>query len=237
MIVRTRRNGICVKQVEQCCQAAPEKQLKILQKMRKTHIFLLFAIGVWLSSCGTSGVITDSDPSANFSKYRTYKFTDSDDDNTGGNPLYHSSLIDNAIHGQIAIELEKRGFEEVRENPDLLITYHTYTEKKQSSATNYYPMMYGGWGWRYYPYGMAMSPYPFGYWNGYNRSYTEGTLLIDAVDAGTKQVVWRGSVSDAIDDPKDLSKKAIKAVTVIFSRFPIDKMRGETQSKILAKHK
>jgi len=205
--------------------------------MRKTHILLLFAIGVWLSGCGTSRVVTDADPAANFSKYHTFKFTDTDDDKAGMNPLYHSSLIDNSIHSQIAIELEKRGFEEVKRNPDLLFMYHTYTEKKQSSSNNYYPMMYGGWGWRYYPYGMAMSPYPYGYWNGYNRTYTEGTLLIDAIDAGTNQVVWRGSVSDAIDEPKDLSKKAMKAVSVIFSRFPVKRMSAESQSKVLAKKK
>jgi hypothetical protein len=205
--------------------------------MRKSHMLMLFAVTVWLGSCGTSRVVTDSDPSANFSRYHTFKFTDQEDDSAGPNPLYHSSLIDNSIHSQIAIELEKRGMQEVNRNPDMLVMYHTYTERKQSSANNYYPMMYGGWGWRYYPYGMAMYPYPYGYWNGYNRTYTEGTLLIDAIDASTKQVVWRGSVSDAIDEPKDLSKKAMKAVSIIFSRFPVKKTSAETQSKVLAKHK
>ncbi len=205
--------------------------------MRKADILALLAISVWLGSCITSRVVTDADPAANFSKYHTYKFTDQDDDNAGPNPLYHSSLIDNSIHSQIAIELEKRGFEEVKKDPDMLVMYHTYTERKQSSANNYYPMMYGGWGWRYYPYGMAMYPYPYGYWSGYNRTYTEGTLLIDAIDASTKQVVWRGSVSDVIDEPANLSKKAMKAVSIIFSRFPVKKMPTETNSKMLAKHK
>lgn len=205
--------------------------------MRGGYLVALLAMMAWLSSCSSARVVTDADPSANFSKYHSYRFADADDDRAGTNPLYHSSIIDNSIHGQIAIELDKRGFQEVGKNADLIIMYHTYTERKQSSYNNYYPMMYGGWGWRYYPYGMGAYPYPYSYWNGYNRIYTEGTLIIDAIDAATNQVVWRGSISDAIDEPKDLHKKVMKAVSIIFSRFPVHKISNEPSSKVTAKHK
>jgi hypothetical protein len=80
-------------------------------------------------------------------------------------------------------------------------------------------MMYGGWAWRFYPWGYA--PFPYGYWNGYNRTYTEGTLIIDAIDAETNQLIWRGSISGAIDNPENLHKKVMKAVEIIFRKFPI----------------
>lgn len=200
----------------------------------------LLALPIVLSSCGSSKVVTDADPLANFSKYRTFRFADNDDQ-AGSNPLYHSTLLDNAIHAQIAIELQNRGIHENVDNADMLVAYHTYTEKKQSSVNNYYPMMYGGWAWRFYPWGF--SPYPFGYWNGYNatttREYTEGTLIVDAIDATSKQLVWRGSISDAIDSPEDLSKKAMKAVQLIFKKFPIHNtnMTNPGDSKPLAKSK
>jgi len=182
--------------------------------------FVLLGLLIWLSSCSASRVNTDLDPLVSLSKYRTFKFTDGED-NAGPNPLYHSTLLDNSIHAEIALQLEKRGIKEDLKNPDMFIAYHTYTEKKQSSINNYYPMMYGGWAWRFYPWGYV--PYPYAYWNGYHRTYdyTEGTLIIDAIDAKSNQLVWRGSISDAINDPTDLHKKAVKAVQIIFKKFPI----------------
>ena len=181
---------------------------------------VLLGLAIGLSSCSVSRVSTDADPRTDLNKYRTFKFIDGED-NAGPNPLYHSTLLDNSIHAEIAMQLEKRGIAESMTNPDMLIAYHTYTEKKRSSINNYYPMMYGGWGWRFYPFGYA--PYPFGYWNGYSRiyDYTEGTLIIDAIDAKSKQLFWRGSISDAVNDPTDLHKKAVKAVDIIFKKFPI----------------
>jgi len=51
--------------------------------------------------------------------------------------------------------------------------------------------------------------------------YTEGTLIIDAIDAKSNQLIWRGSISDAVNDPTDLHKKALKAVDIIFKKFPV----------------
>ena len=180
---------------------------------------VLLGLALGLSSCSVSRVSTDADPGANLNRYRTFKFIDGED-NTGPNPLYHSTLLDNSIHAEIAMQLEKRGILEELTKPDMLIAYHTYTEKKRSATNSYYPMMYGGWGWRFYPYGYA---YPFGYWSGYSRidDYTEGTLIIDAIDAKSNQLIWRGSISDAVNDPTDLHKKAIKAVDIIFKKFPV----------------
>jgi hypothetical protein len=207
--------------------------------MKTKNIFLLLITGAWFCSCNVSKVNVDADPQANMSQYHTFRFTDNDNTQSTSNPLYASSILENAIHAQIAMELEKRGIREDVENPDLFMAYHTFTEKKQSSLNNYYPMMYGGWGWRFYPWGL--SPYPFGYWNGYNNNneYTEGTLIIDAVDAKSNQIVWRGSISDAIDNPDNIHEKAIKAVELIFKKFPV-KPRGNMvndNSKPLASKK
>src|SRR5687768_15644357 len=146
--------------------------------MKRTNLLWLLGLVVWLSSCSASRVSTDADPKMDLSRYHTFKFTDADDQ-AGPNPLYRSSLLENAIHAQIALELEKRGISEDLQHPDMLVAYHTFTEKKQSSVNNYYPMMYGGWSWRFYPWGHT--PYPYGYWNGYTRTeeYTEGTLIVD----------------------------------------------------------
>jgi hypothetical protein len=188
---------------------------KIVGRMLLTFVITVFG-------CTSAKVSTDADPHANMRSYHTFRFTDNDDNNGQNpqNPLYHSSLLDNSIHAEIARQLERRGIVEDVNNPDMLVAYHTFTEKKQSSINNYYPMMYGGWAWQFYPWGYA--PYPYSYWNGgYTRSYTEGTLIIDAIDARSNQLVWRGSISDVVDDPANLHRKVMKAVEVIFRRFPV----------------
>ena len=142
--------------------------------MKTLHLLALVAISFVLGSCAVSKVNTEVDPGTNLNAYSTFKFTDHDNLDDPG-PLYHNSMIDNSIHAQIAIELEKRGIKENTNNPSLLVAYHTFTERKRSSVNNYYPMMYGGWGWGYYPWGY--NPYPYGYWGGYTSTYvyTEGT--------------------------------------------------------------
>jgi hypothetical protein len=189
--------------------------------MKHVKYFPLLLALAFMARCSPR-IHIDHDESTDLSSFQTYKFVDGERQGDP-NPLYHSSLLDNAIHSEIARKLEDRGFREDNKNPDLLVAYHTYTEKKQESVNNYYPMMYGGWAWRFYPFGYGMAPYPFGFWNGYTKTftYTEGTLIIDVINARSKVLVWRGSVSDAITDPGELHKKAIRAVDQIFRKFPV----------------
>src|ERR1043165_4129573 len=107
------------------------------------------------------------------------------------NPLHHGSGLENDMHREIAIELAKRGIEEDLRGGGMLIVYHTFTEQKRNSLNNYYPMMYGGQSWRMYPW--RFTPYPYGHRIGYNHAadYTEGTLIIDAIDTKTNMQIGR----------------------------------------------
>ena len=54
--------------------------------------------------------------------------------------------------------------------------------------------------------------------------YEQGTLVVDAVDTTTRQVVWRGwaqdSVQGVIDNQARLQKQVEKAVTKMWRLFP-----------------
>ena len=59
------------------------------------------------------------------------------------------------------------------------------------------------------------------------RRYEEGTLLIDFVDARTKQLIWRGWAVGVIEnvgiiasDPEKAEKKISSAVRKILEHFP-----------------
>jgi hypothetical protein len=53
--------------------------------------------------------------------------------------------------------------------------------------------------------------------------YDNGTLFIDIVDAHTKQLVWRASMSEIIDNPISASKIFSKKVKRILQKFPEQK--------------
>lgn len=191
----------------------------------RAKLYLLFIIVVLLLA-GVLGcsprVHVDRDESANLSMFHSYKFVDGGSDtieSKNSNPLYESSLLDKSIHDEIESQLKSRGLVKRNKAPEMLVAYHTYAEEKLGAGNSHYPMMYGGLGWQYYP-----SAQPFSYWDGYNSSafqYTEGTLIIDIINAKTQVLMWRGSVSDAVTSPNDLHNKAIAAVKHIFKKFPV----------------
>ncbi|MDJ1506441.1 DUF4136 domain-containing protein [Xanthocytophaga agilis] len=218
--------------------------MKKLAYMPFLYLMVWICSIVCMSSCNSFQVLTDSDPGIDLYKYHTFAFADilsqdilsTDTDypaKSRENPLYHSSLIDRNIHAHIATELIARGMEEVDSAADMIVSYHTYTERKRSSVNEYYPMMYGGWYWRFYPWGMY--PYPYMVRRSYN--YTEGTLIIDLIDGHTKLLVWRGSIGGAIDNPAQLQRQVEQAVHLIFSKYPIPvNYRSNKSERTIAAH-
>jgi hypothetical protein len=52
------------------------------------------------------------------------------------------------------------------------------------------------------------------------RKAREGTLTLDLVDARTKELVWRGSVSDTVADPGHLKLVVDDAVKQLLAGYP-----------------
>lgn len=50
--------------------------------------------------------------------------------------------------------------------------------------------------------------------------YTEGTLIIDVIDAKTNEHVWRGLVKGNVTDVKALQKSIDKGVKAIIKKYP-----------------
>lgn len=168
-------------------------------------------------------VSTDYDKNVDFTKYKTYAWL-KPDIKVGSNPLYQSDLITRNIQQDVAAELGKRGLRQVSANPDLLIGFHTYTEQKtQTYNNNTGPLLYpGGFigGWRYFPYGYGNWPYA---WNNNIQTvqYTEGTLVLDFVDAKTNMLVWRGAVQGAVNNPNKIEKEVAKGVRKALKKYPV----------------
>lgn len=181
-----------------------------MKALKKTGIAMIFAI--FIGACTpTVKVSSDYDNTADFPKYKTfalYQLTDKDGALT--------QLNQNRIIAAVKSELTKKGLTESTSNPDLLVNVTAFfKDKSQVTAnTNYY-----GYGGYYRPY--AWGP-GFGGTTTYSTyNYKDGSLIIDLVDAGSKNLVWTGVGNKEIDKPaKDPEKSINEAVAKILAQYP-----------------
>ncbi len=170
-------------------------------------------------------VSTDYDRSVDFGQYKTYAFTKPEVNVK--NPVYSNPLLMERIQGNLARELGERGLTQQTASPDLLVKVHTYTEDKTRTVSNgpaYSP---------FFPYRWGFFPYRFGFWpmwgggyyggwnQTYQQNYTQGTLLVDMLDARTKKLLWRGAIQGAVDNPNRLDRQVARGVRKIMKDYPV----------------
>jgi hypothetical protein len=186
---------------------------------KKMNICLAIAAALTLGSCA----VTDIDRAIDFNHYKTFGFSTADIN--VNNPAYKSGLISSKIRNDIIGEFQKHGLTYSKEDPDLLISYTTFTKDKQQMSNWGY---YGGYPMMMYPrffYGPYMFGYPYmgyGPYGGGMYNYTEGTLIIDVTDARTNEQVWRGLVKGNVSDVGALSKSIDKGVRAIVKKYPVN---------------
>ena len=179
--------------------------------------------------CATVSVTYDYDPEADFSKLRTYDWQ----------PIPKKgkaqTFVIKRIRTAVANELEAKGFTR-SENPDFRVALHGGKERKvdvQEWGYVYGPRDYyrphPGYG---YPGPGPVRPgYPgragfdvVEYRSGTDvYEYEEGTLIIDIVDSGKKELLWRGSATGVIDPaagPEERTQEINNIVGQILANFP-----------------
>lgn len=168
-----------------------------------------------VASCAsTPNTVSNVDPEADFSQYKTFGFFDPlATDNVG-----YESLVSSFLKVAMAQQMTRRGFT-YAEDPDLKINFYVYSKEKirsrsVPSAGAYYayrdPFFYDPW-LTYPTYETRID------------QYTEGTLNIDVVDADAKKLVWEGAVSGRVTDEavEQLEKTIDDAVAAIMADFPV----------------
>ena len=179
--------------------------------MKTTFAAAIAAVAL-LAGCSSYEYKYDYDMDNDFSAYKTYAWIPMSI-NAGGTSaeqaVRSNTLLDKRIREAVETQLAAKGFTKVEDNPDVLIVYHTGTQN-QVDVTNWgytYAGRYGGWG------GQNIDVY----------SYTEGTLIVDLVSAGDKQLVWRGSATGVVEPgapPEKVQARLNEVVAGIFSNYP-----------------
>ena len=175
--------------------------------------YLLFILLAVLVGCAPALTVNyDYDKTADFTSFKTFKFTD------GARNFQINELNRNRLLEAITSELGKKGITPSDQNPDLLVDLSGRIKvEREATATNT-----GGYG--YYGHG-----YPYGWGPGFSttqinvNTYQVGTLFIDLIDAKANRLIWHGTGERVIDEnasPETREKRIGDGVTRIFYNYP-----------------
>jgi hypothetical protein len=150
-------------------------------------------------------VIYDFDKNVSFSKYKTYKWVD----------IPSKEQLDELTSGQLIgtlqVELVKKGLSKVDTgDPDLYLAYQISNASQKQLKTYAIGASYGSAGGGSAAGSVATTVH-------------SGQLILLMFDAGKKQLVWRGEVSNAIDadtSPEKKQKHMTAGIEKLLKHYP-----------------
>lgn len=144
---------------------------------------------------------------------------------TNQNPMYTSNFSRHRIQTAFDAALANKGLSRNTQHPDLLLQFHTYTQRVRRNyyGGGGYPMMMGmgrfGYGMPYYG-GFGYGGYSYGGFPS-SSTNTDGTLILDVVDAKTGDIIWQKAISGDVSNPNRLDKQINKGVRKLMKDFPV----------------
>lgn len=189
-----------------------------IKNLKRLGVFA-FAV-VLLGSC-TSSAHIEKDPSTNLSNYRTYSWIE---DENRDKKDHKNDLVEANIKSAVAQQLDKNGYRQVKNNPDLLLTYDILLEKNERRNSQpvysqpytrlYYNRYTRRYGTIYYPSQVV------GY-DTYTTPVKEGTVTVTMIDPKTDKTIWQGWATDEINSSQMSGKEIQKNVKTIFKKFDV----------------
>ncbi len=171
--------------------------------MNKSYLLTLVLL-LMVTPCFGQKIYIDYDKDAINNDYKTFTWVISEETSViDSSPLMHSRIVNAIEH-----HLSQGGMIEVRENPDVYVTYHTNEKEEMQLHTDTFG--YGaGAGMRWHGgYGGAMGASS----TTRTYTYTKGTLIIDIWDAKSEKLVWRGSATATVKEKPEAAAKQIQNV-------------------------
>ncbi len=176
----------------------------------------LVALVALLSACATGPrITTETDPEADFSRYRTFGFYSP----LAIEPHGYSSAASERMKAAARAQMESRGYVFSTETPDLWVNINAYTQQR-TDVTSMPTVDYA----YYYSY-RARGYYVVPYWRDRTdvHRYTEGTLNVDLIDAARNRLVWEGIAVGRVGRTRDAADRAARidgAMAEIFAQYP-----------------
>ncbi len=172
-------------------------------------------LGLLLAGCASDPTTSNVDPSADLTKYNTYAFLQDLATDKGAD---YGSLETTYLRNAVAAELNALGMKENASNPDILINFSIETQEKVQSRS----VPTGHMGMGYDPF---YDGYYYGGWGATHTTridqFTEGRLVIDAIDPDEKKLVWQGTTKGRLTTKamQNMEETLSGAVNEIFAKF------------------
>ena len=185
---------------------------------------LMFLAAFVGSGCAAVAHV-EKDETVNFSKYKTFAWTETSDSDSVKQKISYD-LTESNFRAAITAELQKQGWREGKASPDVLLAYDVLVERAIRDDNN--PMFsrpFTRYMWNPYSGRWVGFFYPsqfMGYWNN-SYEVREGTVTITMVDAATDKTIWQGWTTKEVGS-RNLTRKEIQtSVKNIFRKFDIAK--------------
>lgn len=183
-----------------------------------TRTIALIVMTVMLAACATAPRIqTTQAPGADLLAYRSFAFVD----NLGTDRAGYASLISQQLKFSTRRELELLGLNYIDDpsQADLLVNFHADLDER--IRTRSVPEPYLGPTFYDYRYGFY-TPWPTYTTRTEIEQYSEGTLVVDLIDAGSNEMVWEGVARNTVTEKtrRDAARLIDEAVVQMFKRFP-----------------
>ena len=180
----------------------------------------------YLTGCSGVKVISDKDPSVDFSEFKTYEFFGWADNSDQKMTRFDRERIEQAFRE----EASKRGLSKAETNGDLIVTLNVIGKIKTQQTANTTTTAMGmgpgmgrgmgragmrgpGWGW-----GTAHSTTVIN-----ETQYLQGSLIIEAYDKDDKLLIWQAIGTKTVnEDPQKRARDIPKKVTAIMKKYPVD---------------
>jgi hypothetical protein len=160
-------------------------------------------------------VRTAVNPDANFASLRTFDVlptpvrSGNAPPTSNIDPMRPDSPMNSALRADLARAFERRGYSADRANPDFAVAYYASAWDKLNVTYWDYGYAYSG-GFKFVREPEVTA-----------TEYTQGTVIVDVLDARSGQLLWRGrGVSKVSDDPKTYARELAKTVTDVVDKFP-----------------
>jgi len=185
--------------------------------MKKINIAgMLVGAAAIFYSCSSPAYV-EKDSSTNLSSYKTYAWVDvkaSENDASSRG----TAFADLSVHNSVNAELNKWGWQEVTDNPGVLVSYDVLVERNVETQNDpVYSQPYSRF--YYNPYTRRWStiyyPSQFLGYQQYQVPVREATVTITMMDADTDKRIWQGWTTERLSGGlSDLDVK--KSVRNIF---------------------
>jgi hypothetical protein len=161
---------------------------------------------------------TETAQGVNFSNFKTFAW--SGNGKSTATDRTDNDIVDNNIKNSISQQLEKKGWVETNDHPDVVLDYMVAVKKQMRHETEgiYAPPVSR---YIYSRHGLYNIWYPsmlVGY-HSYNIPFREGELTVNMVDAKTNKLIWQGWAEGDLGGPSLTTKEVTADVKSIFKKF------------------